>query len=49
MEFKRQFDREAVETLVAFANTRIGKLRVGVADSGRIEGIIAGTDWRRMQ
>ena len=37
IEFKRQFDRETTETLVAFANIRGGKVLVGIADSGRIE------------
>lgn len=44
IEFKRQFDRETTETLVAFANTRGGKVLVGITDSGRIVGITAGKE-----
>ena len=44
LEFKRRFDREAIETLVAFANTGGGKVLVGITDSGRIEGLTAGKE-----
>lgn len=34
VEFKTSFERETIETLVAFANTRGGRVLVGVADNG---------------
>src|SRR3972149_5345867 len=37
-EFKLSFDREAIETLVAFANTKGGKVFIGVSDKGAIKG-----------
>ncbi|MDO9110838.1 MAG: ATP-binding protein [Desulfatirhabdiaceae bacterium] len=42
VELKSSFDREVIETLVAFANAKGGRVFVGVADSGRITGIDAG-------
>jgi len=49
VEFKKSFDREAIETLVAFANTRGGCVLVGVADNGSISGVTLGketlNDW----
>ncbi|MCI5125287.1 MAG: winged helix-turn-helix transcriptional regulator [Candidatus Electrothrix sp. AR5] len=38
-EFKRSFDREAVETLSAFANTSGGNLLIGVDDNGTVKGV----------
>lgn len=34
MEFKSSFDREAIETVVAFANAGGGNVMIGVADNG---------------
>ncbi|MBI4972243.1 MAG: putative DNA binding domain-containing protein [Candidatus Omnitrophica bacterium] len=39
VEFKSSFDKNAVETLVAFANTRGGDVLIGVSDRGEIKGI----------
>lgn len=39
VEFKTNFNREAIETLVAFANMEGGKVVLGVADNGNIVGI----------
>ena len=36
VEFKKIFDKEAIETLVAFANHKGGMVLVGVEDSGRV-------------
>src|SRR3990170_1866068 len=38
VEFKLSFDREAIETLVVFANTKGGKVFIGVSDKGAIKG-----------
>lgn len=38
IEFKQSFDKEAIETVVAFANTRGGVVLIGVADDGKILG-----------
>ncbi|XCN74222.1 MAG: RNA-binding domain-containing protein [Candidatus Electrothrix aestuarii] len=43
-EFKRSFDREAVETLSAFANTSGGNLLIGVDDNGTIKGVDIGKE-----
>jgi len=39
VEFKTSFDKNAIETLVAFANTRGGDVFIGVSDKGEIKGI----------
>jgi len=44
VEFKASFDREAVETLTAFANTDGGELLIGVQDSGTISGVTIGKE-----
>ena len=44
LEFKSNFDKEAIETLVAFANARSGVLLIGVADSGEVTGVELGKE-----
>ena len=44
VEFKSSFDKETIETLVAFANTKGGKVFVGVSDSGEVRGIQVGRE-----
>ncbi len=39
LEFKTAFGNETIETLVAFANQKGGKVLIGVADNGRIVGV----------
>ena len=49
VEFKENFDREAIETAGAFANTRGGVLLIGVSDKGEVKGVQLGKgtlkDW----
>lgn len=44
VEFKKIFDKEAIETLVAFANHKGGMVLVGVEDSGRVAGVMCGPE-----
>lgn len=44
VEFKSNFDKEAVETAVAFANTNGGIILVGVSDEGKIVGTSVGRE-----
>jgi len=39
VEFKSSFDKEAIETIAAFANTRGGTVYVGVSDKGEATGV----------
>ncbi len=39
VEFKMNFNRAAIETLVAFSNTKGGSILIGVSDEGNITGI----------
>lgn len=39
LELKQSFDKEAIETVCAFANAKGGNLLIGVADNGDIKGI----------
>jgi ATP-dependent DNA helicase RecG len=39
LEFKNSFNKEVIETLVAFANTSGGKILVGISPTGKISGI----------
>jgi len=44
VEFKESFDREAVVTAGAFANTRGGTIYIGITDRGNIVGTLIGTE-----
>jgi ATP-dependent DNA helicase RecG len=44
VEFKASFDKETIETAVAFANTKGGIILIGVSDKGRINGIQIGKE-----
>ena len=46
-EFKENFDREVIETAVAFANTHGGTILVGVSDRRDISGITVGKETLR--
>ena len=39
VEFKASFDQAAIETIVAFANTKGGHVIIGVTDAGKINGV----------
>ena len=39
IEFKTSFQKEVIETVVAFANARGGKILVGVTNTGEIVGL----------
>ena len=49
IEFKESFDRESLETVVAFANTKGGTILIGVANNKTIKGTSIGketiADW----
>ena len=47
VEFKENLDREALETVAAFANTRGGTLLIGVRDDGTVRGITLGKETLR--
>ncbi|MEA3360234.1 MAG: putative DNA binding domain-containing protein [Thermodesulfobacteriota bacterium] len=47
VEFKESFDREAIETAVAFSNSKGGIIFVGVADDGKMRGITIGAETLR--
>ena len=44
VEFKEAFDREAVVTAGAFANTRGGAIMVGITDRGKVIGALIGVE-----
>lgn len=44
LEFKTSFDRETIETVVAFANTHGGEVLIGVADDGAVKGVTVGKE-----
>jgi len=46
-EFKESLDREALETVTAFANTKGGTLLIGVHDDGTVRGITLGKETLR--
>jgi len=37
VEFKPSFDKEVIETLVAFSNAKGGTVYIGVSDRGKIK------------
>lgn len=39
LEFKQSFDKETIVTVRAFANTKGGKILIGIKDSGDVQGI----------
>ena len=49
IEFKETFDKETVETIGAFANTKGGSVLIGISDKGKIKGLTIGKttlrDW----
>lgn len=49
IEFKQAFDRETIETVGVFANTRSGIILVGISDKGELKGLQLGKrtlrDW----
>lgn len=44
IEFKTSFDQSAIETIAAFANTKGGRIIVGVSDAGKIIGVQIGKE-----
>ena len=44
IEFKESFDREAVVTAGAFANTRGGSIYIGITDRGKVVGALIGAE-----
>jgi len=44
IEFKESFDREALETVVAFANAKGGTIFIGVANNKKVKGISVGKE-----
>jgi len=44
VEFKASFDQAAIETIVAFANTKGGHVIIGVTDAGKINGVQLGKE-----
>jgi ATP-dependent DNA helicase RecG len=44
VEFKSSFGKEVIITLVAFANTRGGKVILGLDDKGKVQGIELGSE-----
>jgi ATP-dependent DNA helicase RecG len=39
VEFKASFQKELIETLVAFANSKGGLVLIGISDAGQITGV----------
>lgn len=44
VELKESFDNEAIETAVAFANTKGGDILIGVSDKKQVKGVQIGND-----
>ncbi len=47
IEFKQNFGRGAIETAVAFANTKGGIILIGVSDNGEVKGVQLGRETLR--
>lgn len=47
VEFKESFDREVIETTVAFSNSKGGIILIGVTDDGKTRGITIGAETLR--
>jgi len=43
-EFKPSFDKEVIETLVAFSNAKGGTVYIGFSDKGKIQGVTIGKE-----
>jgi len=43
VEFKQSFQKEVIESIVAFANAKGGKIFIGVDDAGEIIGLESST------
>jgi len=44
VEFKAAFDREAIKTLTAFANAKVGSVYVGINDKRKVVGVQIGCE-----
>ena len=44
LELKEGFDKEVIETTVAFVNTKGGTILIGVADKGKVKGVQVGKE-----
>ena len=44
VEFKNSFDRDAIESLVAFANTKGGRVFIGLSADGKVRGVTTGKE-----
>lgn len=44
VEFKKSFNEDVIETLVAFSNTKGGIVYIGITDKGKIIGIQIGKE-----
>jgi ATP-dependent DNA helicase RecG len=42
VKFKQSFNEQAIETIVAFANTSGGSVLIGVSNTGKIHGVSIG-------
>ena len=49
LEFKEKFDKESIETSVAFSNSKGGIILVGVSDRGEIKGALRWTPLSRQK
>ncbi|HJH26797.1 MAG TPA: transcriptional regulator [Methanophagales archaeon] len=42
LEFKEKFERETIETAVAFSNSKGGMILIGISDKGEVKGVSVG-------